>query len=102
MRLYEQMDPSWLEDPDAHLDEIRRFCTRYTGSEPDQWDETSDPWDELSAILHRLSDLENRTGRPPFFVNHDSPHGRLRPRSGRADRRRGRRHRPEGAGAREA
>lgn len=73
MRLYEQMAPSWLEDPDAHLDEIRRFCTRHITEVPDQWDEPSDPWDELSAILHRLSDLENRTGRPPLFVNHDSP-----------------------------
>ena len=73
MRLYEQMAPSWLEDPDAHLDEIRRFCTRHITEVPDQWDEPSNPWDELSAILHRLSDLENRTGRPPLFVNHDSP-----------------------------
>lgn len=73
MRLYEQMRPAWLSDPDAHLDEIRHFCAGYTGREPDQWDEPSDPWDELSAILHRLSDLENRTGRPPLFMNHYTP-----------------------------
>ena len=73
MRLYEQMEPSWLEDPDAHLDEIRRFCAQHFARVPDPWDEPSDPWGELSAILHRLSDLENRTGRPSLFMNHDSP-----------------------------
>lgn len=70
MRLYEQMKPAWLSDPDAHLDKIRHFCAIYVTDEPsDPWDEPSDPWDELSAILHRISGLENRTGRPPFTTN---------------------------------